>query len=175
MYSTRMLLYQLGDSSVLVDVHYARSTSVVCHLLQVCIELAGCTVQAITDAIPGKTPWFRKAPLLLIHPTRTIYNGATRVLMFCMDSHSKEQMYIALNTASSPDAVPHAKLESEYAAYCTALIADAKAPYPMLKEYVAEWMIYSSSGGHGAGGPTEGKGRARSRLRSNVWHSSFCS
>ena len=61
------------------------------------IDLEGCTCRIVRESLGVKQMWWRKAPLEISHPTRILYQGGKRLLMFCRHGADKEQWFISLS------------------------------------------------------------------------------
>ncbi|GIL97777.1 hypothetical protein Vretimale_3331 [Volvox reticuliferus] len=66
------------------------------------LGLEGVTVDLLRDVLGTRSPWTKRCPLQLSHPSRPLLLGETTVYMFAESGSAKEQWYAALMATVAP-------------------------------------------------------------------------
>ena len=100
-----------------------------------------CRLDLLTEALQGKSRWLRKAPLELSHPDRLVFEGQGTVLLFAAGSAAKEQWFVALSAALTPDGGAGASVHALYNTFCDYVRKHALVEYPQV------WLVLADKQG----------------------------
>ncbi|GLI66900.1 hypothetical protein VaNZ11_010927 [Volvox africanus] len=81
------------------------------------LSLDDVTVDLMRDILGTRSPWTKRCPLQLSHPSRPLLMGETTVYMFAESGSAKEQWYAALMSAVAPQGLL-ATTQHMYEDYC---------------------------------------------------------
>ncbi|KXZ46687.1 hypothetical protein GPECTOR_41g651 [Gonium pectorale] len=93
------------------------------------VPLEGASVDLMRDVLGGRSPWSRRFPLQLSHPSRPLLHGESTLYLFAESGSAKEQWHAALRAVLAP-ASSLAATQQLYDHYCRHMASLQLVPPP---------------------------------------------